>query len=591
MRGALGQIRAAGWGVGLLCLCLPVLARAQAPYASGFPVQVFSEVSRSIVAVDLLFTFDVEVYASPPTAEEARRVVEAVRAARLADWSGGLEVVEQEPLHAPTNPPGGDPLVLTRRFLLRATRPGRYQVPPLHFQRGAETFTTSVHHVAAYRVGRDFFGAGHAIFPIEAEYADREHGRRYMRTGSAFLVAPDAVVTSLHVVLDARRVRITLPGGKVVTTRKAWVLDPVRDIAVLHVDRRAVVRAGLVPLSLAPVRDAVRAPGGEHTAQAVTFTYGWPGRAQRSTAGLRYRGLTLQPDESVWISSNPVRPGDSGGPLLDPRGRVLGVVTSGAVYSGRPDALREEVCIALDPRPALALRQQAHSPRSLRRLMRDPAFANSPHVEAIRLTTLLTNGHRPIPGLDDALAHLEGTRVQDPDDARLHFLRGLIYQMLGTSRHAADAYRTSLNAYDGHFLAAYMLGMHHSRRREYATAERFFRQARQYAPAAHIAAYGLARSLMGRLRYEEAVPLLRSVIAHDPTYAPAYFDLALCAVARGDEPRARQLLEKLHGLNSASARRLRRVLRNPVLQPRVLHELPRADLPPFEAPAGNRGPT
>ncbi len=69
------------------------------------------------------------------------------------------------------------------------------------------------------------------------------------------------------------------------------------------------------------------------------------------------------------------------------------------------------------------------------------------------------------------------------------------------------------------------------------------------------------------------------VIAHDSSYAPAYYNLALCALTRDDEPRARHLLAKLDGLSPARARQLRRVLREPLFRPCALRELPQASIP------------
>ncbi len=568
-----GVVRHRRWSLalaGLLCVCLH--ATAQPRPAAEPSLQVFSNVSRSVVAVGAAFRLDVEVYASPASAEETARVADAFTTARFDTTGTGFDVIREEAMTLRTPEETGGLLVLARRFVLRVLRSGPHEVPPLRFDVGAQAYATAAHAVTAYAVDPVFFQAGASVLPVLAEYQQAGDRRSYARVGSAFLVAPDAVVTSLHVVMDARRVRLMLPGGKPLYTSKAWVLDPVRDVAVLYVRPGAVARAGLTPLRLAPAAGSVA----QEPDEAVAFTYGWPGGVQRSTAGVRYRGLTLQPGEALWISANPVRPGDSGGPLLDRTGRVLGVVTSGAVSTGQSEALHEELCIALDPRPALARRQGVGRPRSLRALMRDPAFTGHPHVQAIRLTSMLAAGRRRFPGLDAALARLDAPQPPAPGNARFHFLRGIIHQLLGTTTAAAEAYRAALDAFDGHFLSAYMLGLHHLRRREYRAAEARFRHAQQYAPYRHLAAYGVARALMGRLRYDEAVPFLRAVIAHDPAYAPALYDLARCALARDDEAHARQLLARLEALDAASARRLRRVLREPILRPRVLRELPRA---------------
>ncbi|HMB92329.1 MAG TPA: tetratricopeptide repeat protein, partial [Rhodothermales bacterium] len=112
----------------------------------------------------------------------------------------------------------------------------------------------------------------------------------------------------------------------------------------------------------------------------------------------------------------------------------------------------------------------------------------------------------------------------------------------------------------------------------YQAARLLFEQTRQHQPYVHLATYGLAQTLIRDRHYAEAEPYLHAVIGHDPTYAPAIYDLAICALAMDDEPRALQLKAKLDVLNPATARRLERVIREPALRPRVLHPLPRASL-------------
>lgn len=563
----------------MLGLCLHADAAPRASTFDDTSLQVFSKLSRAVLAVGATFSFEVEVYASPSSAEAAAGVERAFMAASYSPKETGLELVREESRVSGFEEKADRPLVLVRRFILRTRRAGPHRVPSFQFRYGRHTHTAPERQVMVYEVDPDFMKAGKSILPILAERSRtvrRQPG--YVRVGSAFLIAPDALVTNLHVVMDARRVWVTLPDGKRLAVRKGWVIDPVRDVAVLYVDPKVMAEAGLTPLRLAPEATTVTTEAPHDGDEAIAFTYGWPGGVQRSTAGLRYPGLTLQPGETLWITANPVRPGDSGGPLLDRHGRVLGAVSAGTVGSNRPEALRQEVCIAVDIRPALGHKLLMKRPRSLRTLMRAPAFETHPHMQALRLSTLLATGRRP-PGFSASLAQLDAALEQESENARLHFLRGVIHQMLGKRHRAADSYRASLDAFDGNFLSSYMLAQHHLHRNEYAEAERLYRHTLQYQPYAYFAAYGLARALMGRLRYEEAAELLRSVIAHDPTYAPAYYNLALCALARDDEPGAHHLLAKLDGLSPIRARQLRRVLRNPLFRPRVLQELPRAAIP------------
>src|SRR5690606_13295318 len=135
------------------------------------------------------------------------------------------------------------------------------------------------------------------IVPLVSEAA--EPGFRYRRIGSAFLIAPDVLATSFHTVIDAEAITVVLPDGQRLRVRKAWALDPVRDVALLYIDPKRAAQAGMQPLPLAPMTGAV------HTTPAapdsVVFTYGWPGGVQRSTAGRYWPDLLLERGQSVWV--------------------------------------------------------------------------------------------------------------------------------------------------------------------------------------------------------------------------------------------------------------------------------------------------
>ena len=152
---------------------------------------------------------------------------------------------------------------------------------------------------------------------------------RRIQDGSGFAAAPDVVVTNAHVVAGERETTVIRPDGKRLKAVVA-VFDPNRDLAVLRV-------AGLnePALALAPAR-----PG---TTGAV---FGHPGGQTElviSPAAVKREIIAVGRDlydrretrRMVFVLAATLRPGDSGGGLVDRGGGIVGVAF--AIAPDRPD--------------------------------------------------------------------------------------------------------------------------------------------------------------------------------------------------------------------------------------------------------------
>lgn len=534
---------------GLLLLLAPFVQAA-----TGGGAQVFSSVSRDVVGVGETFMLDVEVVI---TADEQGVTIEVAE-------EEAIELLRSEPVKALEGTMGEtDVTVLSRRFVLRPLREGVLTVPPVVVHVDGVRAAAPSHEIRAYGDADGFYRATESVLPVVAE------GDSFVRIGSAFLVAEDAVVTAYHVVVGTGRVRIQLPNGKQVTTRKVWAVDPVRDIAVLHVDPRDVRRAGLTPLALAP-------PHARGQAGDPAFTAGWPEGVQQTGVGMRYADLRPVANETIWVSSNRVRPGDSGGPLLDREGRVIGVVTSGRTALSGSDFLVEDVALATDPRKALGLRLRRGQPYGLREVLDVHARAGAhSHARVLELATSLTqpfgwrSGER-----DRQMQALQLVASQAPRDPALQFLLGATLDQLGDGRRALEAYQTAFAADASYFPAAYALGHHYFQQGDYEAAEALFEQTRQGTPYAALSSLGLARIYTAELRYAEAEAALRDVLRRDHHFAPALYLLGYCQLAQGRAREAAALAVRLEALDKGWAERLRLHVRQPILQPVVLAMVP-----------------
>ncbi|MBV8993774.1 MAG: MarP family serine protease [Pseudonocardiales bacterium] len=143
--------------------------------------------------------------------------------------------------------------------------------------------------------------------------------------GTAFVIAPQRVITNAHVVAGTDRVQVETADGTLEATVVTY--DPETDVAVLKVPG---LRAPVLQLASQPAVSGL---------SGLVLGYPLDGPYTASAARVRDRIHLRGPDiynastvvRNVYTVRAVVRSGNSGGPLLDGSGQVLGLVFGAAV--------------------------------------------------------------------------------------------------------------------------------------------------------------------------------------------------------------------------------------------------------------------
>ncbi len=137
--------------------------------------------------------------------------------------------------------------------------------------------------------------------------------------GSGFPVGGDYILSNAHVVAGTHSQRVLAPDGRSLAA-DVVLFDPERDVSILHVPG----------LHLNPLA-ADSASRGTHGA-----TIGYPGGGNETVGAAAVRAVVIAAgrdiygqnavSRQIYVLTADIHPGNSGGPLVDGAGRVIGVV-------------------------------------------------------------------------------------------------------------------------------------------------------------------------------------------------------------------------------------------------------------------------
>jgi hypothetical protein len=157
---------------------------------------------------------------------------------------------------------------------------------------------------------------GHGSIPVKPKTV-KTPPANFRGTGFA-LTSNGYLVTDYHVIKNADSVYVQNAAGESFHAKVIYT-EPQYDLAILQINDSTFRNLGPVPYNLKKAESDL----GENV-----YTWGYPGDNVVFSAGSLSSAAGYSNDTTEYQVSLPVNPGNSGGPLLDEKGNVIGIITA-----------------------------------------------------------------------------------------------------------------------------------------------------------------------------------------------------------------------------------------------------------------------
>lgn len=166
------------------------------------------------------------------------------------------------------------------------------------------------------------------IFPSESDIIAVENENKISpQSGTGFAISSDGyIITNYHVVENASKIKIKGVNGDFTKSfsAKVMVSDKNNDLAILKIDDYSFTTLGTIPYTIKNTSANV----GENI-----FVLGFPltatmGEEIKLTNGIISSKSGFQGDITSYQMTAPIQPGNSGAPMFDKDGNIVGIVNA-----------------------------------------------------------------------------------------------------------------------------------------------------------------------------------------------------------------------------------------------------------------------
>jgi S1-C subfamily serine protease len=163
------------------------------------------------------------------------------------------------------------------------------------------------------------------LFPLATNDITFNKGN-YKSSGSGFFITTGGIIaTNAHVVEDARNIEVTVSNevGTLIYQAKILLVDAKNDVALLKIDDEKFKGLNSIPYGITENSDV----------GSKVFTIGYPlnnvmGSNYKVTDGIISSKSGIADDVRYYQISVPLQPGNSGGPLFNKEGNVIGITSA-----------------------------------------------------------------------------------------------------------------------------------------------------------------------------------------------------------------------------------------------------------------------